>query len=150
MSNQLANQPILPGSTIGVFGSGQLGRMMALAARAMGYRIHTYSPDRDSPTGQVADREVVANYEDEDALRDFVRHVDVVTFEFENVPSIVADIALAAGVPVRPNGNVLHIAQQRAREKSFLAASGLPVTPFALVSNISELEDALDLIGVPS
>jgi len=124
--------------------------MMALAARAMGYRIHTYSPDRDSPTGQVADREVVANYEDEDALRDFVRHVDVVTFEFENVPSIVADIAQAAGIPVRPNGNVLHIAQQRAREKSFLGISGLPVTPFALVSNMSELEEALDRIGVPS
>src|SRR4051812_28630581 len=150
MSSRLSHQTILPGATIGVFGSGQLGRMMALAARAMGYRIHTYSPDRDSPTGQVADREVVANYEDEDALRDFVRHIDVVTFEFENVPSIVADIAQTAGIPIRPNGNVLHIAQQRAREKSFLALAGLPVTPFALVSTLTELEDALDLIGAPS
>ena len=79
----------------------------------MGYRIHTYSPDRDSPTGQVADREVVAHYEDEEALRDFVRQVDVVTFEFENVPALVAEVAEAAGVPVRPSGNVLHTAQQR-------------------------------------
>src|SRR5690349_3185350 len=120
MSTNLRPQPILPGATIGVFGSGQLGRMMALAARAMGYRVHTYSPDRDSPTGQVADREVVGSYEDEDALRDFVGQVDVVTFEFENVPSLVAQIGEMMGVPVRPGGYVLHIAQQRAREKHFL------------------------------
>jgi 5-(carboxyamino)imidazole ribonucleotide synthase len=124
--------------------------MMALSARAMGYRIHTYSPDRGSPTGQIADREVVAKYEDEEALADFVRHVDVVTFEFENVPSIVAEVALNAGVPVRPNGNVLHVAQHRAREKSFLADSSLPVTPFALVSTLPQLEDALAKIGVPA
>ena len=77
-----SQKAILPGATIGIFGSGQLGRMTALAGRAMGYRIHTYSPDKDSPTGQVADREVVAQYDDTDALRDFVRRVDVVTFEF--------------------------------------------------------------------
>ena len=87
------NEPILPGSTIGVFGSGQLGRMLALAARAMGYRIHTFSPDRDSPTGQVADREVCARYTDLDAVRDFVRKVAVITFEFENVAAEVAQVA---------------------------------------------------------
>jgi 5-(carboxyamino)imidazole ribonucleotide synthase len=124
--------------------------MMALAARAMGYRIHTYSPDRDSPTGQVADREVMANYEDEDALRDFVSKVDVVTFEFENVPALVAEIAEAAGVPVRPGGHVLYTAQQRAREKQFLAASGLPVAPFALVSSLPQLQKTLDTIGTPA
>lgn len=150
MSTRLKHQPILPGATIGVFGSGQLGRMMALAARAMGYRIHTYSPDRDSPTGQIADREVVASYEDEDALRDFVRRVDVVTFEFENVPSLVAEIAEEAGIPVRPGGKVLHTAQQRAREKSFLASAGLPVAPFALVTTLPQLEAALVEIGTPA
>lgn len=150
MSTPPTHQPILPGATIGVFGSGQLGRMMALAARAMGYRIHTYSPDRDSPTGQVADREVVAAYEDEDALRDFVQRVQVVTFEFENVPALVAEIAEVAGVPVRPGGHVLHTAQQRAREKQFLASAGLPVAPFALVTNQTELETALHHIGTPA
>lgn len=150
MSTPTSLQPILPGATIGVFGSGQLGRMMALAARAMGYRIHTYSPDRDSPTGQVADREVVANYEDEDALRDFVQQVQVVTFEFENVPALVAEVASAAGVPVRPGGNVLHTAQQRAREKQFLASAGLPVAPFALVTTQPDLEKALTHVGTPA
>ncbi|MCC6458557.1 MAG: 5-(carboxyamino)imidazole ribonucleotide synthase [Caldilineaceae bacterium] len=144
------HQPILPGATIGVFGSGQLGRMMALAARPMGYRIHTYSPDRDSPTGQVADREVVADYENEDALADFVRHVQVVTFEFENVPALVAKVAEAAGVPVRPGATVLHTAQQRAREKQFLASAGLPVAPFALVTTQVELEAALAQVGTPA
>ena len=78
-------QSLYPPAVIGVFGSGQLGRMLALAARSMGYRIHTFSPERDSPTGQIAEREVCAAYDDLDAVRDFVRQVDVVTFEFENV-----------------------------------------------------------------
>ena len=123
---------------------------MALAAKAMGYRIHTYSPDRDSPTGQVADREVVAAYDDTDTLRAFVRNVDVVTFEFENVPSIVAEVAEAEGVPVRPGGNVLHITQHRRREKEFLAGAGLPVTPFVNVDNLPELEAALVKFGTPA
>ena len=150
MSTPLQHKPILPGATIGVFGSGQLGRMMALAASAMGYRIHTFSPERDSPTGQVADREVVADYHDEDALRDFVQNVQVVTFEFENVPARVAEIAEAAGVPVRPGGHVLHTTQQRAREKQFLASAGLPVAPFGIVTSQAELETALTAIGVPA
>jgi 5-(carboxyamino)imidazole ribonucleotide synthase len=149
MSNQ-RTIPILPGATIGVFGSGQLGRMMALAARAMGYRIHTYSPDRDSPTGQIADYEAVAAYEDEDALIDFVRNVQVVTFEFENVPSIVAQVAEREGVPVRPGGHVLHTAQQRQREKEFLASAGLPVAPFAPAATLPQLEAALTQIGTPA
>jgi 5-(carboxyamino)imidazole ribonucleotide synthase len=150
MSSSQGQTPILPGATIGVFGSGQLGRMMALAARAMGYRIHTYSPDQDSPTGQVADREAVASYQDEKALIDFVRHVDVITFEFENVPSLVAEVAEAAGKPVRPSGRVLHITQQRAREKPFLADAGLPVTPFAVVKTLPELDAALCEVGTPA
>jgi 5-(carboxyamino)imidazole ribonucleotide synthase len=77
----------LPGSTVGVMGGGQLGRMFAIAARRMGYRVHTFSPDEDTPTGQLADREVAARYDDEKAVRDFARGVDVLTFEFENIPA---------------------------------------------------------------
>ncbi|MGH7333285.1 MAG: 5-(carboxyamino)imidazole ribonucleotide synthase, partial [Candidatus Rokuibacteriota bacterium] len=99
--------PILPGAVIGVLGSGQLGRMFAIAARRMGYRVHTYSPDSETPTGQVADVEVTAPYEDLDAIRRFAREVSVVTFEFENVPAAAAEVA-AEEVPVRPAGRVLH------------------------------------------
>jgi hypothetical protein len=91
--SSLVTGPILPGATIGVLGSGQLGRMFAMAARRMGYRVHTLSPDDDTPTGQVADLEIAAPYEDLDAVRAFARQVDVVTFEFENVPAETADEA---------------------------------------------------------
>ena len=144
------NEPILPGSTIGVFGSGQLGRMLALAARAMGYRVHTFSPDRNSPTGQIADREVCAPYADLDAVRDFVRQVAVVTFEFENVAADVARVAEEEGVPVRPGGWVLHTTQQRLREKQFLAGAGVPVTPFTAVRSLAELEAGLAALGTPA
>jgi len=144
------NSTLLPPAVIGVFGSGQLGRMLALAARAMGYRIHTFSPEQDSPTGQIAEREVCAAYDDIDAVRDFVRRVDVVTFEFENVAAAVAQIAAEEGVPVRPGGHVLHTTQQRLREKTFLAGAGLPVTPFAAVSSEAELHAAIERIGAPA
>lgn len=144
------NRPILPGGTIGVFGSGQLGRMLALVARRMGYCIHTYSPESNSPTGQVANLEVSAPYDDLDAVRQFVRGVDVLTFEFENVAAIVADIAQEEGIPVRPGGNVLHTTQNRLREKTFLAAAGLPVTPFVAVRSQADLVVGLARIGVPA
>ena len=112
---------ILPGSTIGVLGSGQLGRMFAIAARRMGYRVHTLSPESDTPTGQVADVEITASYQDLDAVRRFAQGVSVVTFEFENVPAITAQAA-AEFAPVRPGGMVLHTTQNRLREKSFLAS----------------------------
>ncbi|HAJ36679.1 MAG TPA: 5-(carboxyamino)imidazole ribonucleotide synthase, partial [Chloroflexi bacterium] len=144
------NSALFPPAVIGVFGSGQLGRMLALAARAMGYRIHTFSPEQDSPTGQIADREVCAPYEDLDAVRDFVRQVDVVTFEFENVAAAVAQVAAEEGVPVRPGGHVLHTTQQRLREKSFLARAGLPVTPFAAIDTEAALLAAIQQIGAPA
>src|SRR5215213_2092808 len=106
---------IPPGATLGVLGSGQLGRMFTIAARRMGYRVHTFSPDEDTPTGQVADLEVTASYEDMDALRGFARHVDVVTFEFENVPIEAID-TVEELTPVRPAGLALHTAQERGRE----------------------------------
>ena len=143
------NDPILPGATVGVLGSGQLGRMFALAARRLGYRVHTFSPDTDTPTGQVADREVVGAYEDLGAVRDFARHVSVVTFEFENVPAETAE-AVAALVPVRPGGTVLHIAQNRLREKTFLARHGIPCAPFRHVTTRAELGAALTELGTPA
>jgi 5-(carboxyamino)imidazole ribonucleotide synthase len=140
---------IPPGSTIGVLGSGQLGRMFAIAARRMGYRVHTLSPDYDTPTGQVADREVQAAYDDLDAVRDFARGVDVVTFEFENV-SADATEAAARHAPVRPAGSVLHTSQNRLREKGFLAGAGIPVAPFAPVRSLAELDAALAALGTPA
>jgi len=140
---------IPPGSTIGVLGSGQLGRMMAIAARRMGYRVHTYSPAEETPTGQVADLEIAADYEDLDAVRAFAMGVDVITFEFENV-STEAAAAAAEIVPVRPNGAALHITQQRSREKAFLADHGFPTTASSTVATVDELAVALGQIGVPA
>jgi 5-(carboxyamino)imidazole ribonucleotide synthase len=142
-------EPILPGATLGVLGSGQLGRMFAIAARRMGYRVHTFSPDRETPTGQVADREVTAAYDDLDSLRDFARGVQVVTFEFENVPAASVE-AVAEFAPVRPSAFVLHTAQHRAREKTFLANAGLPVTPFALIDSEADLTAAVARLGCPA
>src|SRR5262245_10322061 len=99
---------IPPGSTIGVLGGGQLGRMFAMAARRMGYRVHTLSPEHDTPTGQIADVERNAPYDDLDAVRDFAQHVDVVTFEFENVPAATAAAAEAHAI-VRPSGRALAV-----------------------------------------
>ncbi len=138
--------PLLPGATIGVLGSGQLGRMLALEARRMGYRVATLSPDRDSPTGQVADREVVADYEDLEAVGAFAKNVDVVTFEFENVLASATGAA-AHFAPVRPGGHVLHTTQNRLREKRFLATHGFPVTPFAAVTTPDDLRAALVTLG---
>lgn len=143
------DRAILPGATVGVLGSGQLGRMFAIAARRMGYRVHTFSPDDDTPTGQVADREVRGAYDDLDAVRGFARAVDVVTFEFENVSAAAAQAA-AELAPVRPAGSVLHTTQNRLREKGFLRGAGFPVAPFAAVRSAEELERAVAEIGTPA
>ena len=140
---------IAPGSALGVLGSGQLGRMFTIAARRMGYRVHTFSPDEDTPTGQVADVEVSASYDDLDALRAFARQVAVVTFEFENVPAD-AVAAIEAIVQVRPSGAALHVAQQRAREKEFLASHGIPTAPFARAATVDELWNGVATIGTPA
>lgn len=140
---------ILPGATIGVLGSGQLGRMFAIAARRMGYRVHTLSPDYDTPTGQVADVEVSAAYDDLAAVRKFAEGVSVVTFEFENVPSATVQTA-AEAAPVRPSGSVLHTTQHRLREKTFLQSHGFPVVPFAAIRSLSDLQSALEKLGTPA
>src|SRR3954451_5030246 len=139
----------LPGSTIGVMGGGQLGRMFAIAARRMGYRVHTFSPDEDTPTGQVADVEFTAAYDDLDAVRRFAKDVSVVTFEFENVPAATA-AAAAEFAPVRPSGDVLHVTQHRLREKTFLRDHGFPVAPFQPVTSLEELRLALHRLDTPA
>jgi 5-(carboxyamino)imidazole ribonucleotide synthase len=140
---------ILPGAVIGVLGGGQLGRMFAIAARRMGYRVHTLSPDADTPTGQVADVEIIAAYDDLDAVRRFSAGVSVVTFEFENVPSATAEAA-GSHAPVRPSGSVLHTTQHRLREKTFLSNAGFPLTPFRPVRSSADLAQALDELGRPA
>lgn len=140
---------VLPGATVGVLGSGQLGRMFAIAARRMGYRVHTLSPADDTPTGQVADVEISAAYDDLDAVRRFAQAVDVITFEFENIPADTAELCLRYA-PVRPSGMVLHTTQHRLREKTFLRSQGIPVTPFAPVRSESELAAALAELGYPA
>jgi 5-(carboxyamino)imidazole ribonucleotide synthase len=140
---------IPPGSTLGVLGSGQLGRMFAIAARRLGYRVHVLSPDDDTPAGQVADLEIRAAYDDLDAVAQFARGVNVVTFEFENVPAATT-AACERFAPVRPGGNVLHVSQNRLREKSFLRDAGIPVTPFWPVQSSEELKSAVAQAGLPA
>ena len=145
----MSGAPVLPGAVVGVMGSGQLGRMLAIAARRMGYRVHTFSPDRDTPTGQVADEEVSAAYSDERAVRAFASGVDVLTFEFENIP--VETIEWAQEVcPVRPAGRILHICQHRLREKRFLRQAGLPVADFEEIGSEADLRGAVEKLGLPA
>ena len=139
----------LPGATIGLMGSGQLGRMFALAARHMGYRIHVFSPETDTPAGQVADREVSGAYEDEAAVREFAAKLDLLTFEFENIPRQTIDWC-AAECEVRPAGSILHTAQNRLREKDFLFEAGIPVAPYRAVRTADELREALASIKTPA
>ncbi len=137
---------ILPGATIGLLGGGQLGRMFALEARRLGYRVHVFEPQPDSPAGQVGDVEISAEYSDTRALRDFAGAVDVVTYEFENIP-LAAIETVAEICTVRPRGEVLHICQNREREKTFLAERGIPCAPFRIVDSADALAGAIDEFG---
>ncbi len=138
-----------PGSTIGILGGGQLGRMLALAAARLGLRCHIYEPGAAPPAGQVAAATTTAGYDDEAALAAFARSVDVVTYEFENVPAAVVDL-LAPLVPVRPGRQALAVAQDRVAEKDFLAGIGLTVAPYAAVATADELAAAVDRVGLPA
>ena len=142
-------QSLLPGATVGVLGGGQLGRMLGLAARRMGYWCHSFSPETGTPAGQVADREWAAAYEDLDAVREFARGVDVVTLEFENIPASTVR-AVEEIVPVRPGEKALGTTQHRLREKTFLRDAGFPTTPFRAVRSRAELDDALREVGTPA
>ena len=144
-----ASQVILPGRTVGILGGGQLGRMFAIAARRLGYRVHAFDPTPDCPAGQVADVEVIAAYDDLDAARHFANHVDVVTFEFENIPAETL-AAIAEVRPVHPSPDVLHVSRHRLREKDFLSGHGFPVTPYRPVRSADDLRQALAELGTPA
>jgi 5-(carboxyamino)imidazole ribonucleotide synthase len=139
---------IAPGKTIGILGGGQLGRMTALAARKMGYRIHIFEPGENSPAGQVADVEVNASYRDEERLVRFLDEIEVATFEFENIPAQTLNRA-ATVRPVRPSPEVLLICQNREREKLFLRKHKFPHARFEVVSSAEELARAVEAIGRP-
>lgn len=138
-----------PGATIGVMGGGQLGRMFSIAARRMGYRVCIFTPEENSPAGQLADLTRIAEYTNEAAVRRFAADVDVITFEFENIPFETAEWC-AAERDVRPAGSILHIAQNRLREKKFLDSAGIPIAPFRAVHSARELENAIGQIGRPA
>lgn len=140
--------PIYPPATLGVLGGGQLGRMFGLAARSMGYGLAVYTPEANSPAGQIADLEVVAPFEDEAKLKEFARSVAAVTIEFENIPSSALDF-LSREILVQPKGSVLHTTQHRKREKEFLSKSGFPVAPFVSVKTAADLDHAEKSLGLP-
>jgi formate-dependent phosphoribosylglycinamide formyltransferase (GAR transformylase) len=140
---------IQPGGVVGILGGGQLGRMLAIAARRMGYRVHAYEPQPDCPAGQICDVEVNAPYSDLEALKAFAHEVDVISFEFENIP-LEAVEAVDSLRPVRPRGEVLHICQNREREKNFLQHNGIPCAPFRVVDSAISLSAALKEIGTPA
>ena len=136
-------------ATIGILGGGQLGRMLALAAARLGFKCHVFAPNPDSPAFDVVNRATRADYTDTQALDAFVEDVDVVTYEFENVPAGTATF-LASRVPVLPDPQILAITQDRLSEKTFVAGLGIPTAGFAGVAAPAELAAALDRIGRPA
>jgi 5-(carboxyamino)imidazole ribonucleotide synthase len=144
-----ALQPLPPGSTIGILGGGQLGRMLSLAAARLGFRTHIYSDDPDSPAFEVTSRFTHGGYADLPHLETFAQQVDVVTYEFENVP-VEAARHIGKLVPVRPGAKALEVAQDRLVEKEFVAGLGIPVAPFAAISHRRDLIAALERFKAPS
>jgi len=138
-----------PGLTVGILGGGQLGRMLALAAAPLGLRTHVFAPVGDNPAMEVAGAATIAAYDDALALAAFADAVDVVTFEFENVPAPTAAL-LAARVPVRPRPEILAIAQDRVAEKRFLNQAGVATAPWRGVASRAALDEAIAALGVPS
>ncbi len=139
---------ITPGSTIGILGGGQLGRMLILAGRNLGYRFHVFEPKGPCAAGMVADLEMNADYSDEAALKQFAEGVDIITLEFENIPSAVIEM-LSAIKPIMPGSRALHICQHRQREKDFLKESNLPCVPFEYADSAESLKTAVGTIGFP-
>lgn len=140
-------KPILPGATIGLLGGGQLGRMFAVEARKLGYGIHIFEPSAGCPAGQLADREFNFPYSDHAALDEFARSVDVISYEFENIPVDALDV-LAARAPIHPSREILHMSQNRRREKEYLLQHGFPVAPFRVVDSATALAQATKELGV--
>ncbi|MEO3946183.1 5-(carboxyamino)imidazole ribonucleotide synthase [Gorillibacterium sp. CAU 1737] len=146
--NQAEAPRILPGSTIGVLGGGQLGRMLAIAGRAMGYRFVTLDPTEDGPMGQTADQQLVARYDDAEAAQELARLSDVITYEFENVDAGIAEM-LAKDSYVPQGHALLHTTQHRLREKQAIEAAGVPVAPYAEVTSEADVHEAIRRFGLP-
>ncbi len=140
---------IAPGSTLGILGGGQLGRMIAVAAARLGLKVHVFNDAPDSPAFEVAARFTCASFEDQGALEAFARSVDVVTYEFENVPREAAE-AVAAVTPLRPGAAALATTQDRLREKRFVADLGIATAPFRAVDDLDGLAAAVETLGRPS
>ncbi|MEM9601398.1 MAG: 5-(carboxyamino)imidazole ribonucleotide synthase [Pseudomonadota bacterium] len=140
--------PLLPGATLGVLGGGQLGRMFALEAIRMGYRVHVFDADPHSPAGGMAHHHLRAAFDDDAALADFARHCDAVTTEFENVPAAALE-ALSAYCRVAPDAHALTVAQDRAREKTLFAECGVPTVRWASVRDVSDLDTAWETASGP-
>ena len=145
----MAEAPLSPGSTIGILGGGQLGRMLAIAAARLGLRCHIYADQAEAPAFDVAAAHTLASFDDEAALKDFARAVDIATIEFENIP-VSALAAIAENVPVHPGPQALGLTQDRLVEKDFLQAHDIPVAPYQAVNSPQELERALEKVGVPA
>jgi 5-(carboxyamino)imidazole ribonucleotide synthase len=145
----MPDAPLPPGSVIGILGGGQLGRMLALAAARLGMKTHIFCPDPESPAFDVTPRKTVAAYDDETALAAFADAVDVITYEFENVPAATAAF-LASRKPLRPDALALAISQDRLKEKAFLSINRIPVAAFAAIPDAATLTAELAEIGVPA
>lgn len=140
---------VAPGSTIGIVGGGQLGRMLAMAAARLGYRVHIFAPDADSPAAEVASAFTCARYDDHAAIARFAKTIDVATYEFENIP--VASLeALGGAVPLHPSPQAIAVAQDRLAEKSFVSGLGVRTAPWARVDGRAMLDAALGAIGMPA
>ncbi len=140
--------PLLPGGTIGILGGGQLGRMSAIAARRMGYKVRTFDPASGACAAGIADEHVTAEWSDTAALTRFAQGCGRITLEFENIPPATVEF-VAKSVPSHPSANVLAICQNRRREKEFLRTAGIPCANFAVVSSLVELQAAVQTIGFP-
>ena len=141
--------PLPPGSTIGILGGGQLGRMLALAAARLGFDAAILDTDADGPAARVAAHAIVGSYDDPEALSALAEVSDVVTFEFENVPAAAVEHLAKLGAAVAPNGRALAVAQDRIEEKSFLNSAGLATVPFAKVDGEADLKAALRKLSAP-
>ncbi len=141
--------PLPLGATVGILGGGQLGRMLSMAAARLGLKTHIFEPGANPPAGDVAARVTTAAYDDTEALTEFAASVDVITFEFENIPTAALDI-LESIRPVRPQRNALAVSQDRIAEKEFLTSLGLNVAPFAQIDTLEDLQKALGSIGSPA
>lgn len=141
--------PLQPGAAIGILGGGQLGRMLSVAAARLGFTAHIFEPGANPPAGHVAARTTTAPWDDAAALAAFAESVDVITYEFENIPTATLDI-LQQHRPIRPGREALRVSQDRLVEKDFLRDLGLETAPYADITTLASLEEALSRIGTPA